>query len=386
MAGRSVALLGRAAGSLALLLFAALAFVGGLDRLSLQSPGLARLVPTSLSAQSARARANTAIALGQPEQALAAAREAVAADPVKPTSTSLLGTAYLLGANDRGAEAAFRVAARFGWREPPTQLYWYEAAIQSGDMPRAVDRVDALLRVRPALPGRETLLAPIESDPAGRAALLHRLKGRPLWLSGYLRPDASVDDAMFDRRGTVLIELAASGTRLGCEAIAPFVDTALARGLRGEAEATWVAHCPGASLAQGLADGGFDRFGSEAASPFGWKAQRSGDVTVRAVEEREGSRLLRMRNRASVSRMVLRQALSLEPGIYRLVGRTVPGRVAASLGCGRTPPVPSLVDGDLAGGGQTLRVIECPRLELGLWLRPGPDEVSLDDLELRKVG
>ena len=123
---RGRALAGRIGVSLGLLLFGALAAASGVDRMSLLAPALGRLVPGPLQAQ--------------------AASKAVAADPVDPASTALLGTAYLLTEQPAEAEAAFRIAARFGWRQPATQIYWYEAALQSGDWPRAVDRADALLR------------------------------------------------------------------------------------------------------------------------------------------------------------------------------------------------------------------------------------------------
>ena len=376
----------RIGGSLALVGFGVLAAASGIDRMSLYAPALGRLVPGPLQAQAARSTAGLAIVRNQPGPAIAAARKAVAADPVDPGATALLGTAYLLDGKTADAEAAFRVAARFGWRQPTTQAYWYDAALQAGDWPRAVDRADALLRTRPGLPLRDQLLEPLESTPAGRAALVVRMAGRPNWLSVYLKPEPQVSDETLDRRSLVLTDLAEAGTRLGCEAVAPFVDASLARGARGNAERVWTGHCPGAALAGGLADGGFERFGSDGASPFGWRSNLSGDVAVRSVEEGAGNRGLRLLNRSAVSRMVLRQAVALEPGTYRLTGEATPGRIAASLGCGALPATPSLTDGDPAVGGQVLRVPECQRLELGLWVRPGAGEVELDSVALEKIG
>ena len=172
----------RIGASLALLLFGALALTSGIDRMSRHDPALARLLPGPLEAQAARSTAALALTREQAGPAIAAARRAVAADPVDPASTSLLGTAYLLGERPRKAEAAFRVAARFGWREPATQVYWYQAALQAGDLPRAVDRADALLRTHPQLPTRDAVLEPLESTAAGRAALIARMAGRPNWI------------------------------------------------------------------------------------------------------------------------------------------------------------------------------------------------------------
>jgi len=386
MSRRRGALPARIAASLALLLFGALATASGLDRLGWSTPGFDRLVPDRMQAQSARAAAALALAREQPGPALAAARKAVAADPVEPASTSLLGTAYLFADRPAEAEAAFRVAARFGWREPATQIYWYEAALQAGDLPRAVDRADALLRTRPTLSTRDRLLGPLEDIADGRAALIVRMAGRPNWLDPYLRPDESVSDETLDRRSVVLAELAAAGTRLGCAEVTPFVTAALTRGARGNAERIWTGHCPDAALSGGLADGGFERFGRDETSPFGWRSNLSGDVAVRSVEKAGGNRAVQLLNRSAVSRLVLRQAVALEPGTYRLTGQVAPGRLAGSFGCGGPPPVPSLTEGDLAAGGQVLRVEPCSRLELGLWIRPGGGEVELDSVLLEKIG
>ena len=158
--------------------------------------------------------------------------------------------------------------------------------------------------------------------------------------------------------------------------MASFVNLSLARGARDNAERVWIGHCPGAELSGGLADGGFERFGQAGASPFGWRSNLSGDVEVRAIEKEGGNRAVRLLNRSAVSRLVLRQAVAVAPGTYRLTAAAMPGRLAASLGCGGAPPVPSLTEGDPARGGQLLRVEPCSRLELGLWVCPGAGEVE----------
>lgn len=386
MAVRPVALFGRIAATLLTLVFAALAVASGLDRISFTTPALARLIPPTLRAQAARSAAGLAIVREQRGLALLHARQAVASDPIHPASTTLLGAAYLLDGDLPKAEAAFRVAARFGWREPATQLYWYQAALQSGDMPRAAERADALMRTRPGFPGAEAVLAGLETTPAGRAALIAQLAERPQWLELYLRLEQGTSDETLDRRAVVLGELAGAGTKLGCAAVAPFATVALDRGARRQAERVWTGHCPGASLSAGLADGGFEQFGRDEESPFGWRGQPAGDVTLRTVEKGSGNRSLELRNQSSVSRLVLRQAVGLDPGTYRLTGEVTPGTMAASLGCGQPPPVPAGVEGDIGVDGQVLRVAPCARLELGLWLRPGGGEVELDAVRLEKIG
>jgi len=373
---------GRIAATLALLGFAALAAVSGLDRMSVAAPALGRLVPSALQAQSARSEAALAIVRREPGPAVAGARRAVASDPVNPASTALLGSAYLLAGQGPEAERAFRVAARFGWREPATQLYWYEAALQSGELPLAVDRADALLRAHKGFSAADQVLLPLESTPAGRAALARRMADRPGWLAEYLRPGP--DEAVLARRTEVLVELGKT-TRLGCGLVTPFVQAAITRGERRQAERVWLAHCPGASLAQGIADGGFEQLEAETPSPFGWRQQLSGDVTLRVIGKPGGGHAVELSNGAPVSRLVLYQAVSLEPGTYRLTGKARRGRMAGSLGCDEPPKLPSLTDGDMGAGGQVLRVPRCSSLTLALWLRPGAGPVELDDVALRRL-
>lgn len=379
MAARATA--AKAGLSLALAVYGALALASGLDRLSGNVPALERLVPAPFRAQAARSAAELAFARGQRAAMVVAARQAVAHDPVDPGSSSLLGAALLTAGDARGAEQAFRVAARFGWRDVATQAYWFEAAVEGGEMEPAADRLDALLRAKPDLAGGEALLARLEGTPAGRAALRERLARRPGWLPIYLQV-SGVAPATLGRRAQVLVDLANAGTRLGCTAIAPFVTDALAVGARREAEEAWIAHCPGARISGGIADPGFDSFGTDSASPFGWQAPPSGDIVIEPVAGPAGKRSLRLSNSASVSRLMLMQPIALAPGRYRLTAKVAPGRLAASIGCRSQPALPHDVVGDPATGGQVLDVPACDRPALGLWLRPGASAVELDDVAL----
>ena len=376
---------GRLIATVAVLSVAFACLGSGLDRIAVKSFGVAAAVPAPLRAQSLRPLAQVAMIAGQPAAAVRLAAAAVAADPVDPASSALLGGARMLANDYPGAEQAFRVAASFGWREPLTQRYWYAAALQSRDYPRAAERLDALLRVNGNLPDAAALLAPLESDPEGRVALIQRLRERPRWLPGYLRVGADLDGEALVRRSQVLVELAAGGAPLGCQMVTSWARGALARGDRASAERMWQAHCPGAANDGLLADGEFDQLGNETAAPFGWQVERSGDVSVRPEVYSEGYRLS-LRNRASFSRRVLRQPVALAPGRYRLRGAGATGTFAASLGCGKAPAMPRLVEGDLASEGQVLTVFEaCDRLELAIWLRPTGEAVTLDRVTLQPL-
>jgi hypothetical protein len=383
MARRSGATSVRIALTLALAGYAALVVGSGLDRLTAQVPPLERLVPGPLRAEADRAAARQAAVRGDRTRLMAAAQAAVAHDPVDPGSTSLLGAARLLRGDNAGAEQAFRVAARFGWRDIPTQVYWLEAALEAGEMEPAADRLDAILRARPFLPAADALLEPFETTPAGRLALERRLAVRPYWLGIYVAVDGK-PSPLIARRATVLAEMARRGNRLGCTTVDRFVTGALAAGARREAEQVWVAHCPGAHITTGIADPEFDRFGAAEPGPFGWQTVPSGDVTVEPVGAGP-SRRVRLSTGAAVSRLVLVQPVALAPGHYRLGAHTTQGRLAASFGCSGQPPLPRRIEGDIGGSGQLLEAPACPRLSLGIWLRPGTGAVELDRVSLTPV-
>ncbi|MEO6041120.1 MAG: hypothetical protein ABIP41_04400, partial [Croceibacterium sp.] len=208
-----------------------------------------------------------------------------------------------------------------------------------------------------------------------------RMAERPGWLLSYFQASGLPADELA-RRATVLTELASTGTRLGCKAVEPFVAGALTAGARRPAEQVWLAHCPGAALAGGLADPGFDQLGTERVSPFGWQVPPSGDVTVEPVGGPGAGRRVQLVNRASVSRLVLVQALALPPGRYRLTAQVPAGRLTASFACGPTPPLPHFISGDPGAAGQVLDIPACEQLTMGLWLRPTTDPVALDDVAL----
>lgn len=370
----------RVAASLGLLLYGWLAWGSGLDRLSAQYPEFERLVPGPLRARAERSAALLSARRQRP-QLIGHAKAAVAADPVDPASTSLLGAAWLLTGNAAAGEQAFRVAARFGWRDVPTQAYWYEASMQARDMERAADRLDALLRAHPEMPGSDVMLARLEAQPAGRMALAGHLAARPGWLASYLDA-AALPAERLARRSAVLGQVAAHGARLGCAAVAPFAAAAIAAGARRQAERVWEAHCPGAAPNGGITDAGFDRLGTTPASPFGWQVLPSGDVIVEPVGAPTADRRLRLSNAAAVDRLVLVQPLVLRAGRYRLSARTRPGELTASFACGAQPPFPRGVEGDLGKAGQVVEAPPCDRLLLGLWLRAGARRVELDDVRL----
>jgi len=390
MAWRRSSIAWKAAFTIVLLAYLTASWGSGLDRLTRGWPALQEFVPTAFRAEAARQAALLALEQGNGSAALAEARRAVDAEPVHPMSTALLGAARQIGGAAQGADPAFRVAGMLGWRARLTQLYWYDAAVRSGDWPLAAIRADAVLRVDPAFPLSDRLLAPLEASEPGQSAIAARLALRPDWLESYFHFKDEGQGELLGRRTKVALALAARGVPLGCKTPAFLAARLLARGERAQAEELWRGHCGDPGRAAGLSDGRFERLATQGATPpFGWIRHSSGDITARLVALGEdGGHVFRASNFGDVSRLALSQRLALRPGRYRFFaemrtdGRATPGAYLASLDCDGAARRPRRIMPDPAGEGQLLNAGACSGQTLGLWLQPGTRNVDLGNLRI----
>lgn len=375
-----------------LVAYAAIATANGLDRMSRAAPGLERSVPAPFRAQANRSAALTQMVRQNPKAALEDARAAVASDPIDPDATSLLGAAYLQGSNFDAAAGAFRIAARFGWRNLATQGYWYQAALDAGDYKVAADRADAILRAHPRLADEAELLKSLEEQPTGRTILAQRLSQAPSWLGPYLKPSKDAPTELIERRYRVLSLVDPARRRFGCEAVAPFVVALVGQARRAEAQSLWNAHCPEHRVAGHLADPGFDEVlaSVEASYPLSWQLVPSGDVSIQTLEGGE-DRSLRVANSASSSRMIMRQLTAFPPGIYRFRVRSPDelnssgSRLLLSWTCGQEVRFPGRVAGDVLSEGQLLEIAPCASQQLGVWLRGNESGLTISHIEFEKV-
>lgn len=392
MTARAPALLFRLACSVLVFAYALAVWGSGFDRLSARDPALARLVPGPFRAQALRSETLAALARAEKVRTPALAEEALRADPLEALSLSLLGSARLVAGDAESADAAFRIAAARGWRDLFAQLYWFDRAIELGDRRSAALRFDAIMRAHPDFTDRDLLLETLERDEEGRAALAERLAESPRWAHGYFQDGGDVNTQTLVLRARVAQQVAALGRPLGCTIPRPLALALLDRGRRREAAALWQANCSAGGPADGLSDGGFEEFvrqGSNA--PFGWRRHPRGDVTVDLIDAGGGNFAVRARNAASATRLLLSQALALESGRYVVRGEIragddpAEGRIAISLDCGGSAHRPDRVVGDAAGSGQILDSGVCEGQTIGLWLRPGEGEVTLDNITLERL-
>ncbi|MGH6785206.1 MAG: hypothetical protein ACREBO_00090 [Novosphingobium sp.] len=364
----------------AILLYAVAAWGNGFDRISRLSPGAARLVPGVFRAEADRTDATIALTRQQAARARRLAEMAVRGDPTDARGAGLLGAARRAGGDLRGAERAFRIAARFGWRDPLTQAYWYDEALARGDFDLAALRLDALLRSGSSTLSQEALVAPIQQSRFGRDALARRLALNPVWAERYLGPDADLE------RDPLLLraEVVTAAGSLGCNRTAPLTRILLDRGERAAAERVWRVNCSQAQPGGLLADRDFRAAARGEDAPFGWRRLRDADVDASFAPLPGGGAELHLRNLGAVTKLVLTQEIDLPARRMAIKGRVTGdrGRVVAGFGCGAETEPPSRVDGDIGEAGQVLTAPQCGNVMLNLWLRPGSGEVILADLSL----
>ena len=371
---------------------ASLALLSGVDRLGLSDARTAVNKPAFISPVAARSLARMALTKGQPDQAEMWARRAVMAEPLDPGSSALLGAALFAQGHLARADDAFLVAGRLGWREPITQLYWMQIALNRDETEIAAQRLDAVLRQVPAFPQADQLLYQFTNNEAGRRALAARLSLRPAWLTTFVKPSAGIDPKQLRERALVVGLLGPQA--LKCDEVTTLIDRLAQQGDVEQGLTVWRLACS-ARKGQGLmSDPGFaEATLGQQRTAFDWSFPADANLSVELLPGAGDTQELRARVTAASSRAVTQKLLPLPQGRYRLVwsARDASGapaaRFAASMGCGAPQPggTPGmLVDSQEARFSVDLKADPgCPGQLLVLWLAPG-GAVTLKDLELSR--
>lgn len=290
------------------LLYAGMALASGLDRAAIAHPGLVRLVPDSMRAESAHLLAAQALAAGNLAAAQSRARRAIDAAPADRRGLGLYAAALLLGGDRDAAGKAFGVARHAGMRDPLTLAYGISRALDKGDYPAGARAMEALLRTGPHVPQIDVLLRVFAASSRGRAALAQSLQSDPGWAGNVF--------ARFPRAlARSLSDKAAFAQPLGCDAVRAGVERLLVLGEHQSARDVWQTHCPAAAPNGLISDFDFRRLAKgDLSDPFGWKRVPSGDVSI--APSADGGVLIT--NRSAVSRRILYQPVDLPPGQYRV--------------------------------------------------------------------
>lgn len=388
-------MLRRAAMVLGCLAYAGLALGSGLDRLAASDPALAQRVPAAFASQALRTLGAQAIAQGPAGEVLRLGQAALNDSPTDPQSAAMLGAGLLASGDRAGADRAFRVAGKLGWRVPITQSYWMNQALAQGNYNLAAMRLDALLRQQPALHRQRALLDPLERNPAGRAALIARMAAAPVWTGSYAGDVADLPADVMQQRTTVLLEAAAKGLVLGCPVIAPGASRLAVLGLYAEGSALWRAHCPAAGSAL-ISDPNFAMAGlGDKLSAFSWEVLGNSELSLGFIPSPSSSgQRLTLDGVTTHPRPFLMQLLALSPGRYALSwsagnGQLQPSSlILASLACRGAQPswlVPAL---DRKSGRWRAEVnvaAGCPAQVLGFAAAAGSLNIWLEQIRIDPV-
>ena len=371
--------------------YVGLSTVLALDRAASADPALGRWVPAPFRQAALASQGQALLRASQPGQLLPLATALVRRDPLHPQAAGLLGLARLAQGDARGADAAFRNAARLGWRDPVTQVYWLQSALTAGDWPRAATRFTAIARQWPAAPAIDQLSAQFEADPRGQMLLARQVADGSNWVSAYARPQPGQSPQRIARRAAVLIAAAGLGQRLGCPTIAPMV-VALAPDQPALASRLWAAQCPRAARPGLINDAGFEQAVAAAGqTPFDWQFPGNGAVQTDIAPDQSGSPALQAATTAAALTPLAMQRIVLPGGRYLVswaesgIAPGRPSRLAASLSCRteRELADPQYGQGQAGRGAAALIFAgDCPAPTLQLWITPGTAPVSIDDVAL----
>lgn len=317
------------------------------------------------------------------------AMRAVLADPMDAGASSALGLARLKLHDGIGAEAAFRVAGQLGWRDKPTQLYWMALSADSGALPLAAQRADALLRQDARLREQPRLLATLEASPAGRRALAARLALRPAWFGDYWGKLYLLDPGQLANRSRLLDEPALRPPVMACADVRTMASVLSEKGIRARSRAILDRFCRTRGGAM-LADGGFESAQLDATAPNGWQFVGEGGLDVRLEGGGSGGKAVVVASALALRQVFASQALQLAPGRYRVSWRMVGATagISARLTCQQATgdflaTAPSGSDRLAA----TAEVgADCPTQWLELAVDPGAGPIAVDDVKIERAG
>ncbi len=133
-----------------------------------------------------------ALQAGQPEIAVAQARQQIELRPMPAESLTVLALASLQGGDTETARAALEASSRRGWREPISQLASGQGALEQQQYEIASQRVVALLSTDNLTESALALLGGLVTVPEGRQAMANRMASFGRWQDKTLVPASGV--------------------------------------------------------------------------------------------------------------------------------------------------------------------------------------------------
>ncbi len=245
------------------------------------------------------------------------ARIALLQNPTAVAAAATLGVNADMRGDTAAAQRFFAYGSVLSRRDLRTQLWNIEELVRRGDVPGALRQYDITLRVSPEM---GDLLYPVlvaaSSDPNIRTALVKTLAAKPVWADGFVNFLAA--------RGTepqsnaVLFQgLRHAGVAVPAVAQASVVNALVGAGHIDAAWSYYATLRPGVDRRRSR-DSGFTT-NLEAPSSLDWEAVDDG-IGLAAVI-RDG--VFDFSAPASVGGAMLQQMQLLQPGKYRLAGRSI---------------------------------------------------------------
>lgn len=246
-------------------------------------------------------------------------RAAVLRQPIDQPALRTLALTQL-AANDPGGGATLRLAGELGWRDPPTQALWARIALDGGDLPVAAQRLDATLRISAGHdPQARATMAAMEPTPAGRAAILDRLRDRPNWTATYLADLAPLKNTALPARAALVA--AAARARAVDPATAALVETRLVERARAAlAYLIWQARRPAHAAGELPALAFSTSSPAAAVGPFDWSFPPASGITATVETGSPSSNIpvLHVAVDNAGRTLAATRLLPLAPGQYRL--------------------------------------------------------------------
>ncbi len=282
--------------------------------------------------------ATDALRRGDAGPALSHGVAAIRLSPISAPAVRTLGLVRLSqGANLQG-NSLMSIAVVLGWRDPYTQLWAIDAANQSNEPEKALQRAEALFR-------RKTFMAPamtqiIGSAPNSRTLpmLAQKLSLRPEWRSSFFDASAQLPTGSVEPWLNLVAMLRRTDAPVSMREGRPFLNALVSQGRTDAAQQLWGLLRSGSGF---ISNGEFEGIDlrQQQGTPTDWDvpAKSRHAIRVEPVGADGDQRALHVR--ADRNRSILQQTLMLKPGTYEFSyrgrsGASAPANLRWQLYCG----------------------------------------------------
>lgn len=225
-------MIGRWSWRIGLMLLAVVAVLAQLDRASALRPELSLIVPQPFRSFAQSPIALIAMTGGDAAEAQEEARRLVRRRPLPAEHLFVLAMADLRAGRARAYAEDFRTASTRGWRFGPLQVAAAQAALVSGDVRAAANRVAALWAAEGDNPSRDPLTAALLAAPGGPEAFAVPLAQTHVWSDKFLSAAPALAPAPVILRTVQAAQ--AAGARFDCDAVRGVYRRLATRGLAAE--------------------------------------------------------------------------------------------------------------------------------------------------------